>query len=73
MNNIYDRDLISVEGNTSLKRDISSNAIVNTDKNSYEEYLIMRQKKIEERTEIEIIKTEISELKTLLQQVISKL
>jgi ribosomal protein L28 len=73
MNNIYDRDLISVEGNTSLKRDISSNAIVNIDKNSYEEYVIMRQKKIEERTEIEIIKTEISELKTLLQQVISKL
>ena len=40
---------------------------------SEEKDRIAEGQKIEERTEIEIIKTEISELKTLLQQVISKL
>jgi hypothetical protein len=49
MNNDYDRDLIPVEGNSSLKRDSFSKAIVNSDKSSFDNYISLRDQKIKER------------------------
>lgn len=76
MNNQYDReerDLIPVEGNTTLKRDSFSKAIINTDKNAYEKYISMREQKNREREEIESIKSDLAEVKTLLAQLAAKL
>lgn len=76
MNNQYDReerDLIPVEGNTTLKRDSFSKAIINTDKNAYEKYISMREQKNKEREEIESIKSDLAEVKTLLAQLAAKL
>ncbi len=73
MNNNYDRDLIPVEGNSSLKRDSFSKAIINSDKTSFENYISLRDQKIKEKDEIESIKSELAEVKTLLAQLVAKL
>lgn len=76
MNNQYDReerDLIPVEGNTTLKRDSFSKAIINTDKNAYEKYISLRDQRSREREEIESIKSDLAEVKALLFQLASKL
>jgi len=73
MNNDYDRDLIPVEGNNSLKRDSFSKAIINSDKSSFDNYISLRDQKIKERNEIECIKSELAEVKTLLAQLVAKL
>ena len=73
MNNDYDRDLIPVEGNSSLKRDSFSKAIINSDKSSFDNYISLRDQKIKEKDEIESIKSELAEVKTLLAQLVAKL
>lgn len=73
MNNDYDRDLIPVEGNSCLKRDSFSKAIINSDKSSFDNYISLRDQKIKERNEIESIKSELAEVKTLLAQLVAKL
>jgi hypothetical protein len=76
MNNQYDReerDLIPVEGNTTLKRDSFSKAIINTDKNAYQKYVSLREQKTKEREEIESIKNDLAEVKALLFQLAAKL
>lgn len=73
MNNDYDRDLIPVEGNITLKRDPFSKAIINTDKNAYEKYISLRDQKSKEREEIESIKNDLAEVKSLLAQLAAKL
>lgn len=73
MNNDYDRDLIPVEGNSSLKRDSFSKAIINSDKSSFDNYISLREQKLKEKEEIESIKSELAEVKSLLAQLITKL
>lgn len=73
MNNDYDRDLIPVEGNSTLKRDSYSSAIINTDKSAYEKYILLRDQKTKEREEIDSLKTEIAEIKNMLAQLVAKL
>lgn len=73
MNNDYDRDLIPVEGNITLKRDPFSKAIINTDKTAYEKYISLRDQKSKEREEIESIKNDLAEVKSLLAQLAAKL
>jgi len=76
MNNQCDReerDLIPVEGNTTLKRDSFSKAIINTDKNAYEKYISLRDQRSKEREEIESIKSDLAEVKALLSQLAAKL
>lgn len=69
---------LKVEGNDSLVRDISTMAIVNTNKSEYENYI--RQKKIvserkaeiqRQTEEINSIKSELSEVKTLLMTLLA--
>ena len=49
-------ELIRVDGESNLYRDPNSTAIVNTDKDAYQNYLDARNRKLQERTEIEILK-----------------
>ena len=70
---------IKVEGHDSLARDIRSNAIVNTSKNEYQIYMnrirSREQQSDEIRNtvkEINLLKQELFEIKTLLKKVIKK-
>ena len=70
---------LKVEGHDSLVRDVNSNAIINTSKTDYELYL-KRVKSREQQgdeirnavKEINSLKTELQEIKSLLKEVIKK-
>lgn len=66
-------DLIRVDGEKNLYRDPNSHAIINTDKNAYENYIEARNRKLSEREEIENLKTDIAELKDMMRLLIEKL
>jgi len=69
--------LLKVEGNASLVRDVSSNAIVNTNMSEYNEYMITKQvalarvERVNQQTEdINNLKQDVTEIKQLLQMLI---
>lgn len=72
-------DFLKVLGHNGLVRDISSGAIINTNKTEYEEYMA-RVKEAEEREnaisqhtiEINNMKNELQEIKSLILQVLNK-
>jgi hypothetical protein len=63
--------MIPVEGHQNLFRDEKSGAIVNTDSVGYEEYIKMREEKKKQREEIDVIKNDIIEIKSLLKELIN--
>jgi hypothetical protein len=70
-------ELIPVEGNCELYRDISSNAIINTNNMEYENYLNQRESRLKKSEKIDIIekdlellKENINEIKLLLKKII---
>ena len=70
---------VKVEGFENLVRDVSSNAIVNTNRNDYQRYIARiraREKQGDEIRsavkEINNLKAELREIKSLLQEVIKK-
>jgi hypothetical protein len=63
---------IPVEGHPNLYRDSETNAIINCDKSEYINYLNSISNKEKEKTEIETMKNEISEIKTLLHKLLEK-
>ena len=62
--------MIPVEGHKGLYRDHKTNAILNTNDNEYEEYIKLKNSKLKEKTEIESIKEEINEIKSLLKKLL---
>ena len=69
--------LLQVEGNTSLVRDVSSNAIVNTDFATYNEYMknkqiaLSRKNQIEQQAgDINMLKQDMTEIKEMLTMLI---
>ena len=69
---------LKVEGNDSLVRDVSTKAIINTNKSEYENYIRQKQLVGERKAEIErqnkeinSIKSELSEVKSLLMTLIA--
>ena len=72
-------NLIPVEGQKDLYRDIRTNAIINTNKNDYESYIMRREslqnqnKKIESiEDEIIGVKNDLDEIKMLLRRLSEK-
>lgn len=72
-------NLIPVEGQKDLYRDARTNAIVNTNKNDYESYIMRREslqnqnKKIESiEDEIISVKNDLDEIKMLLRRLSEK-
>jgi hypothetical protein len=70
-------DLIPVDGNKSLFRDPQTNAIINTNKSKYEEYISRRELKKNEtqkvqdlEDELSCIKDDLNEIKSLLKEII---
>lgn len=68
-----------IEGHPDLIRDVKTNAILNNNKSEYEKYIIASQVKKVEKTkvekiegEIEYLKDDITEIKKILQTILSK-
>ena len=61
-------DLIPVEGHQNLYRDRNTGSIVNTDKSNYDRYIKTKRLKQNERRELDTIKSDIEEIKSLLRE-----
>ena len=65
--------MIPVEGHKSLFRDEETNAIVNTDTISYENYMNNKLTNSDKKAEMDEVKRELAELKSLLKDLASKI
>lgn len=65
--------MIPVKGFKNLYRDENTNAILNCNQNEYEEYLKIKNKKINEKNEINELKEEIENLKNIISDILSTL
>jgi|TARA_A100001015_G_scaffold290156_1_gene362830 hypothetical protein len=65
--------MLKVEGHSNLVRDTHSKALINTDKNAYKAALLRRDRNIEKQKEILELKTEVKELKDMVQTLLNKL
>lgn len=65
-------ELISVEGHPNLYRDKKTGAIVNCDNVAYEQYLSSISNRINTKKEIQNLKNEISEIKTMLKEILNE-
>jgi len=63
--------MIPVEGHPNLYRDDRTGAIVNCDSIAYNQYMIMKSNKESQKNEIEKIKEDINEIKSLLREIIN--
>ena len=62
-------DLIPVEGHNNLFRDRNTGAIINDDSSGYVQYKKMKQRRQTEREELDILKNDIEEIKSLLKEI----
>ena len=70
---------LKVKSDVSLVRDIDSNAIVNQNKDEFDKFLKLSQKKYEEkvkfdnmRSDLDSLKEDMNEIKTLLRNIMNK-
>ena len=63
---------IKVEGQTHLYREETSHAIINTDVEQYRLHKVRKQRFIAQREEINTLKTEVSDMKMMLQQLLDR-
>ena len=61
-------DLIPVEGEPNLFRDRRTGAIINMDTSGYAQYKRMKQRRQTEREELDTLKKDIEEIKSLLKE-----
>lgn len=64
--------MIPVDGHKNLYRDDETGAIVNCDQFEYNQYMLIKKQKKKERSEIENLKNEISEIKSMILQLMEK-
>tara|TARA_B100001564_G_C20564006_1_gene635121 strand:- start:422 stop:646 length:225 start_codon:yes stop_codon:yes gene_type:complete len=72
-------DHLKVENETSLIRDLNSNAIINTNQSDYEKFVNLSRKKYQEKKDYEDLKSDVkslkddmSEIKLLLKNIVNK-
>ena len=63
--------MIKVEGHQNLYRDENSGAIINYDSSEYEDYLRNISQKESEKNQLDTMRKEIDELKSLLKDLIN--
>ena len=66
-------DKIKVKDSGSLYRDENSGAILNCSDSEYNNYLKLKQKKIQELSEMDKLKDDVDELKDMMKLILSKL
>lgn len=64
--------MIPIEGHKHLYRDELSGAILNTDNVGYNNYIKLRDEKLKQKHEIDSLKKELSEIKSLLQELLNE-
>ena len=64
--------MIRVEGHKNLYRDEKSGAIINNDRAGYTQYKKIRSAKLTQKSEIESLRAELDEIKSLLAELINK-
>ena len=64
-----EENLIPVEGHSNLFRDKRTGAIVSNDVSGYSQYKKMKQRRQTEREELDILKNDIEEIKSLLKEI----
>ena len=64
-----DEDLIRVKGEQHLYRDRETGAILNTDSSGYNQYIKMRKRRQTQKEELDILKKDIEEIKSLLKEI----
>ena len=64
--------MIRVEGHKNLYRDEKSGAIINNDSAGYTQYKKIRSAKLTQKSEIESLRAELDEIKSLLAELINK-
>lgn len=65
--------MIPVEGHKNLFRDENTGAILNVDSNAYSSYVAARNKKSDERAELDRMKEDIDEIKQLLKNLTNQI
>jgi hypothetical protein len=65
------KKMIPVDGHPNLYRDAQTGAIINCDTLSYNQYVASLQKRESDKKEIENIKKDIGEIKSLLRELIN--
>jgi len=65
--------MIPVEGHKNLFRDENSGAIINRDKNAYNDYMDQKRRNTDKQVELDEMKKEIEELKTMFNSLASKI
>ncbi len=65
--------MIPVEGHKDLFRDEKTGAILDTNSNSYSSYVARRNRKLDEKAELDNMKKDINEIKTLLKQLTNQI
>ena len=64
--------MIPVEGHKNLYRDEDSGAIINNDSLGYSQYKKMKSSKMNERAELDRMKSDIEEIKSLLKEIVKR-
>ena len=65
--------MLPVEGHKNLFRDENTNAIINTDKAAYNDYINSRRINSDKQAELNAMKNEIETLKSMLNDLASKI
>ena len=65
--------MIPVEGHKNLFRDENTGAIVNCDNTGFSDYMSQRRRQLDEKAEIDIMKNDINEIKSLLKELTSRI
>ena len=65
--------MLPVEGHKNLFRDENTNAIINSDKAAYQDYLNSRRINSDKQAELDAMKSEIETLKSMLNDLASKI
>lgn len=63
--------MIPVDGHKNLYRDEKTGAIVNCDTFAYSQYIKMKDDKKKQREEIDQLKSDINEIKSLLREILN--
>jgi hypothetical protein len=66
-------NLIPIENNKSLYRDMESGAVLNCSSSDYDSYLQHKNSLIEKQDEIQYLKNEVGEIKNMMKLILSKL
>lgn len=65
--------MIPVKENKGLFRDERTNSIINCDDLQYNQYMKMKELKSKEKTELESLKSDIDEIKSVLKIILEKI